>query len=516
MSDDLVPDTTSVVLRAVPARRAQHLCLRVVVASVVASAASLGAALALVSDVHAQTAPAVPPAVGASTSATDDSDDLKRTVEELRQRIEAQEQENARQKAELEKYAAERAEGAAAAAAPADAQLAELIGMGTPESFEPSIKFYGFADTGLQRAWGGFFDNGLSQSDKLNFILGNVNLYIDATPAEHLRFLTEVRFTTLPDGSETNDPALSQTELVSTSIFDQTSAAGGIFFVHWGAIILERAQIEWTPTDVFGLRVGYFLTPYGIWNVDHGSPTRIMLRPPLFMSLTMFPERQTGVEAFGVLHALPWDFGYSVYVSNGRTWGTIDFSDDKAIGGRLTAKTRRPFPMLFGFSLFRGTEQNVEKSVGPDASGQSVVLRKETVALSEWAAGLDASLDIDALRIRAEFTARRVVYEPGKRAPLLGIPQSDITQSAAYLMLAYRLPWLGLEPLVVAEYARWPTPAFGEVVVTGSVGLNVYFNPALTLRLQYSYSTLVDFEETDRDHSNNFLHILASRLIISY
>jgi hypothetical protein len=83
-------------------------------------------------------------------------------------------------------------------------------------------------------------------------------------------------------------------------------------------------------------------------------------------------------------------------------------------------------------------------------------------------------------------------------------------------MLAYRLPWLGLEPLVVAEYARWPTPAFGEVVATGSAGFNVYFNPALTLRLQYSYSKLIDLEDTERDHSNNVLHILASRLIISY
>ena len=499
--------------REVPAWAAARRA-RVAVCSALFVLAGVGRAQAQAGAPAPAPAQATPPEKRAAPDSTADQ------LEQLVRRVEEQERENARQRSELQAYKdrLEQTEQATAISASSldSAHEAALLAEGGAQPFEPAFRLYGFADVGLQRIWGGFFQTGLSQSDATNFVLGNVNIYFDATPLEHLRMLTEVRFTTLPDGAESSDLTSGKMTLQNTAVFDQTSAAGGVFTIHWGAIVLERAQLELSLTDWFNLRVGYFLTPYGIWNVDHGSPTRIMLRPPLLVSIQIMPERQTGIEAYGVFHALPWHLSYEVYVSNGRTIGTVDYSDDKALGLRWVAKTRRPFGMQYGVSGFYGTTQNYDKMPGADAMGRAVLLRKETIAYHELTGGVDVSLDIDALRVRMELFARRIVYEQGKRETTIAVPNASQVQSAGYVMFAYRLPWLGLEPLLVAEFLRQPTVLFGEVVITGSAGLNVYFNSALTLRLQYCYTQVVDFEDTSRDHSDYYLHILASRLILAY
>jgi hypothetical protein len=439
----------------------------------------------------------------------------------LEQRIAEQEKALAQQREELQATKA-RLGGQAGPEQPGSASEptadAQLGGEATEaeERFTPSVRLYGFADAGIQRSWGGLFNSGLALSDATNFVLGNVNVYFDASPLEHFRFLTEVRFTTLPNGAESFSSTSGSMQRQDTGVQDQTSTAGGFTTIHWGGIVLERAQIEWTPTDAFNLRVGYFLTPYGIWNVDHGSPTRIMLRPPFFVSVELMPERQTGVDLFGVFHALPWDIGYDLYVSNGRTIGTVDFSDDKALGGRVYFRTRRPFPMQFGGSFFRGTTQDYAKAPGVDAMGRAILARTETVAFNELDGGLDASLDLESLRIRAEVIFKRVVFEPGKRAITYGIANANVTDSGGYLMLAYRLPWLGLEPLLIGEFLRFPSAAFGDVFLVPSGGVNVYINSAVTVRTQYSYAYAVKVRSATRDYSNNYLHVLAARLIIAF
>jgi len=125
-------------------------------------------------------------------------------------------------------------------------------------------------------------------------------------------------------------------------------------------------------------------------------------------------------------------------------------------------------------------------------------------------------MDLDALRIRAELVTRTVVWEPGKRGTTLGVPNANVTNSGGYLLFAYRLPWLGLEPMIIGEYLRYPNPAFGDVYIVPGGGVNVYINPAVTVRTQYSYARAIKVRETSRDYSNAFLHVLAARLIIAF
>jgi hypothetical protein len=409
----------------------------------------------------------------------------------------------------------------AAAAAPGAApdaveeqQTAELLAALTAQAAAPSIdtstpmiRFYGFMDVGLQRVWGGLFEVGLGQSDALNFVLGNVNLYMDVTPAPAWRGLAEVRFTTFPNGAESLDPATGQTTLHNTNIYDYTAPSGGYLNVAWGSLILERAHIDWMPLDAFNVRVGYFLTPYGIWNVDHGSPTRIMLLAPMASSYGFMPERQTGLDFFGLFQVARLDLGYHVYVSNGRT-PSVDFTDDKAIGARVYLQGRRPVAFQLGGSFYYGTGQEVAKSIG-QTNGMLGIVRTTTVAYSEWVAGGDLSLDVGALRARMEGTVNQTIYEEGKRPPYGGALRANFTAVNVYGLLAYQLPWLGMEPAMFAEWSHIPTPGVEDEWLGIGVGLNFYVTPNVVLRTQFAHAQ-------DLQGGGLNAEMFGSRLIISY
>jgi hypothetical protein len=455
-------------------------------------------------------APSAAPANPADQPATPAS--IEQRLDALTHRVADQDAELARQRAELDAYKAN------AEAKEADAAVAAVASANSTDATEalvtqPLLRVYGFMDMGLQRNWGGLYDVGVTQTNAPTFVLGNVNLYFDANPTEHWRALAEIRYTTFPNGAETLDPGTVKISRQSTTVNDYTSPNSGFTTVQWGGIILERAHIDYMGSDAFNIRTGYFLTPYGIWNVDHGSPTRIMLREPLFISVGLLPERQTGVDVYGVFHALPWEFGYHAYVSNGRA-PAVDFTDDKAVGGRLTASTRRPIPIQFGASLYYGRETDVEKSIGLN-DGMLGIERKTIVDYTEVAGGGDVSMDIGALRLRSEFVARRVVFEPGKRPLNAGAPEASTTRWGGYFMAAYRLPWYGLEPLAVAEIIRYPSQ-LAEGFVYGSAGLNVYLSESTILRTQYIYQHGFDFSDSHIDLTRTYAHILAARLIIAF
>lgn len=383
-------------------------------------------------------------------------------------------------------------------------------------AFEPSLNLYGWSELGLQRAWGGLSDTGLVSSDGVTF-LTRTNLYIDAYPAQNARVLTELRLGLYPDGSRDLDH-----NAIDTTVTDITSPYGGLALTKWSGIILERAHADWTPSDAFNLRAGLFLTPYGIWNVDHGAPTRITLTPPTFISFGLLPERQLGVEAFGTFAVLPWTLGYHLYVSNGRTFSANgrtsvanDPTDNKAVGGRFFLRTRKPYPLTLGMSAFTGNYDVLQSTltVRPDR-----IERVETLAVSmqEYALAFDASADIGALRLRSELVLRWILYEDGHReitGP--GTANADTLNFGAYAMAAYQLPWYGIEPLVMMEVMRMPT-ILGEGALVPAVGLNVYLSSTMTLRTQYSYAKMIDFGGPARELQQNYNHFLTARFIAAF
>ncbi|HEY1533444.1 MAG TPA: hypothetical protein VGF76_05485, partial [Polyangiaceae bacterium] len=215
------------------------------------------------------------------------------------------------------------------------------------------LDLYGFADMTYLRllvpkssVWNRFY------FPTNSFAVGNFNLYMSSNLGDSWRALGEVRFMYLPNGSTTNDTTTGDINRTDTTVLDY---AGFEEPIHWGGIRIERIWVEHEFSTLFKLQVGQFLTPYGIWNVDHGTPAIIGIRAPVAVADELFPAHQTGIQLYGSKFFEPLEIGYHLTLSNGR--GSVeyqDFSDDKAVGGRVYLKTEAFGSLTFGTSVYRG------------------------------------------------------------------------------------------------------------------------------------------------------------------
>jgi hypothetical protein len=383
---------------------------------------------------------------------------------------------------------------------------------------EETFRVYGFADFGLNHAWLGdkSFLHGLVASDT-TFVLGNLNLYFDFRPDPEWQVLTEIRFTGYPDGVETSlaSPLGTEYARTDTEVVDIASPATGSQF-RWGSIFIERAYAQWSYNEHFNVRVGQFLTPYGIWNVDHGTPTLIALMMPHFVSTQIFPARQLGVDLTGAFLTGGWEVGYDAYVSNGRTATQLDFTGNKAFGGRLRASRITPLPFMLGTSFYYGQIDDIEKTIVSFEPFR--VDRDIIVDGTEWGVGVDLSLDVDALRIRSEGIMRQTRYEAGRRPPKAGAQpgatEPDNNEYDSYLLLAYQLPWLGLEPFGYGEYDHFVSP-YGDDQAVLALGLNIHFTSFAQLKTEVARVLFFDLN-ADGDFADNDMTLLFSRLAVAF
>jgi hypothetical protein len=309
----------------------------------------------------------------------------------------------------------------------------------------------------------------------------------------------------------------------TTMNFDQNSSTTNAY--SWGSyIVLERAHIDWTDIEWFKVRVGSWFTPIGIWNIDHGTPVLIPLTMPQLIVSFNFPVRQTGIQIFGSQMAGEWELGYAATVSNGRAdISNFAFDDDRAFGGRLYANREDgTFVLKFGLSGYTGKlRDNVVDVVGilPTVS----VDAHTTFEGHEWVGGADVSVDVGNTRLRGEVTLKRLKYEEGKRPPanpLLAPPGAftpDSIETAGYVMAAHQLPFLKLEPFAMVDFIHAPTPA-AELFMVYTLGFNVRFNPAMTLKLSGAYVTMYDVHGTKPPlpaEENNLIN-LATRLVLVF
>jgi hypothetical protein len=401
----------------------------------------------------------------------------------------------------------------------------EAMAQGAPSSLEglaaegvdadePKLQLYGFLDAGLQR----YFlsestrnQAGSFSTTEATFVTGHTNLYVDARPVPKWRGLVEARLSLFPHGTfVTRAPGPLP---VTDNRVTDTSSPSGREAITWGGVVLERSQIEWAHADWLTITVGYFLTPWGIWNVDHGTPTLISLMMPSYLVQGAIPKQQTGVQASGSFDFAPWSLGYRLFVSNGRTATQFDFTDDKAGGVRLFAQRMGATRLQIGASSFEGTSQDQQRTLVFDAAGVPSITVAEKFSVKEGSVGLDFSLDWKGLRLRLEGVERRVRYRDGQHDRVATIPGALVPNRReyyGYVLAAYRLG--PVEPYVYLEAGDSGVRSnyLPDKGWARSVGVNVHLSPATQLKIQVAdvgYSNLT---------GPSRLQFVTSRLVLAF
>jgi len=354
------------------------------------------------------------------------------------------------------------------AASDEEIDLAELGLDPNAPSFDDQLNVYGFASF-LYRSRHPVEDHGPSDPSSKTFTVANLNLYLAKNLTENARTLIEIAFTFLPNGGRRTDDTVIDTTVTDPTNYDRAT--------QWGSIEIERAYLEYDLTDFLTIRGGRWLTPYGIWNIDHGSPAINPNGRPYIVGEQFFPEHQTGLDLFGSFGHEAFKLSYHATVSNGR--GGADAQQDQddkfAFGGRLELEV--PWGLRIGGSIYRGRYTGLAPALGalPDT-------------YLETAYGGDVQLDRGPLHVQGEIIARDRRH-PTAAASLA--TASDGRDFGYYAFAGYRLDRLwNVMPYTLFEEYRPADHTLGEVLRAGNVGFNFRPSSSLVFKVNATWSAI--------------------------
>lgn len=324
-------------------------------------------------------------------------------------------------------------------------------------SEETKINVYGFADFTFSSLLSDKKTSGTSTGVGPNptFYVGNLNVYLDSNLGNKFRSLIELRFTYLPDGALMTDNATFQTTRLSAAYPDYTDYSRT---KKVGGVMIERAWLEYAAHPLFNIRVGQWLTPYGIWNVDHGSPVILGVTRPYIVGAEWLPQRQTGIETYGTYGFENTQVGYHLTLSNGRgpVDSYMDLDKNKAIGWRLWARQDTSFGTIaLGTSGYRGKYTDAGQ-VAAMENGSYVTNFPVTSSYDELGLAADLKYTWGGFLFQSEYIMREMRYDDAVRPA--GMTPGSWTQDnrtwGMYFQTGYRLPWYGIMPWFGYEYDR--------------------------------------------------------------
>jgi len=399
------------------------------------------------------------------------------------------------------------AEAALAAALTSDGADAAVA-----EAEEFKLNIYGFTDFTYTHQLNDF----AFASPYPTFLVGNINLYVSAELGSGFRALTEFRLLYSPNGyTSFNELLTANPQRVDTTA-DDPADLGRPY--RWGGVEIERAWLEYSAHPLFTIRAGQWLTPYGIWVVDHGTPVIIGVRRPYVVGEGLIPERQTGLMAYGSAFVGTTEIGYALGLSNGR--GPIDSYQDldanKAVTGRLSVSNDSALGnVTLGGSVFRGRYTDRMRRFAVNAQGEIGIEFITTQKYEELSFGADLRWIWRDLTVQGEFMMRDTALDDRFRPASLVAPgeppgfQPDFRSVGYYAMVAYRLPWANIMPFFGGEnYEPGNDLAPAAAAIWG--GLNVRPIPRVVLKAQYTQSWFTDDTNLVGDDGTQVIDLQAA------
>ncbi len=304
------------------------------------------------------------------------------------------------------------------------AMTEELMGDQTSTEAKSSFKVNGFIEFRYENMdiKNGEFDatlnpTGSKVSYKLwknresgQFSVRNLNMYFDFKYGQNLRAFSEIKYMDYPSGSSKilGDPTV-------------TDDGNGSFIGH-GSIYIERAWLDYKINDFFKLQFGKMLTPFGIWNVEHGAPVLPSIRVPASISYGFVPNSFVGLNIHGNRLLKNWEFEYNAFVSNGRGIWNTENNENKGIGVSVNFKAPTKFlnKLVFGGMYYTGKEvmeqqqkYDVPFSDTVYVSGKEYVSFYDTVKNSakEYCYTLHFATGYKKFELNAEYVYNKIDYD---------------------------------------------------------------------------------------------------------
>ncbi|MDQ3337334.1 MAG: OprO/OprP family phosphate-selective porin [Myxococcota bacterium] len=369
-----------------------------------------------------------------------------------------------------------------------DVDLASLVL--DPSEGDNKLNIYGFTDV----SWRKMLQKGSDLTSNFfpkesTFLVGNLNLYLTKNMSPRWRTLIELRFLYAPNGTKNPDGTLTEAAAPDPADLERP--------ISWGGISIERAYLEYEIDPHLTIRAGAFLTPYGIWNVDHGSPTIIPVTRPFIIGENLFPDQQTGLHVYGKHPLGEYQIGYHATLSNGRGpfQGFRDLDENKALGARLELEAPWLDGVQLGISAYGGrfTKRPADKII-TDSEGNLINSTPRGVQYDEIAWGVDALIHRGPLHVQLEVLVNDRAYLSGARdRDRVGF-RPDGRYLGGYLLAGYRFNrFWQVMPFAVVEYDQPRSSAdFGESpkVYQAMGGLNFRPDPSVVLKLNYAHARI--------------------------
>ncbi|MBN2714724.1 MAG: hypothetical protein JXX14_02650 [Deltaproteobacteria bacterium] len=350
-----------------------------------------------------------------------------------------------------------------------------------------------------------------------SFLINNINLYFTSNVSGMLSTLVEVRFTFSPLGNNLSLPAVVYTNgqeparigeysRVSTRVTEPLGRT-----LDLGGIYIERAHFDITPRDWFQIRLGRYLTPYGIWNEDHAPTVTLTGVMPWLQVLQYVPTAQTGVMIYGQIY--PSDsivLQYAVTLSNGRnpTESFYDMDDNKAIGTRAKLTfSKNDFELALGgygyFGKYTDWTQEIKvymtQQYGLDPNYDPPLRTRDVITeeYNELIGAADLEVKYKGIRLAGEFVWRKIDYKTPPESPFLQplflsndpnvtTYEGDTIARSGYGLLSYTLP-LKLESTTITPFVGIDMFAPDDATdydtwITAQLGVNVKPGAYVTLK----------------------------------